>query len=217
NILIFGIMIYLGLQQLIAWMDQLMASLPEWLAFLNWILWPLISVGTLLLSGYFFTAMAIIIASPFNALLAEKAEELISGQEVAGLEGIMQALKGFPKSLARELLKLLYYLPLLLLVFVLTFIPPFSFVAPLLWFAFGAWMMSVQYCDYPMDNHAIPFNEVKRVLRERRLSSLGFGGLVSLMSGIPILNFFVVPAAVCGATIYWHKELRDTTSANSRR
>jgi len=68
-------------------------------------------------------------------------------------------------------------------------------------------MMSVQYCDYPMDNHQFSFAAVKERLRRRRMTALGFGGLVSLMSSIPILNFFVVPAAVCGATVFWVREL----------
>jgi CysZ protein len=70
-------------------------------------------------------------------------------------------------------------------------------------------MMAVQYVDYPMDNHMTDFADLKEVLRERRLSSLGFGGLVALMSGIPVVNFFVVPAAVCGATLFWCEELAD--------
>ena len=34
-----------------------------------------------------------------------------------------------------------------------------------------------------------------------------FGGLVALCTGIPLVNFFVVPAAVVGATLLWCEEL----------
>ena len=161
----------------------------------------------MLVTGYLFTAVAILIASPFNGLLAEKAEEIITGQPVQGPETILQAFMLLPRAIIRELVKFAYYLPLLVLVLILSWIPPFNIVAPLLWFLFGAWMMAVQYVDYPMDNHMTPFADLKEVLRERRLSSLGFGGVVALVSGVPVLNFFVVPASVCGATLFWCEEL----------
>ena len=80
-------------------------------------------------------------------------------------------------------------------------------VAPVLWFLLGAWMMSIQFVDYPMDNHQLSFADVKEAVRSRRLSSMGFGGAVALCASIPLVNFFVVPAAVVGATLLWCREL----------
>jgi CysZ protein len=60
-----------------------------------------------------------------------------------------------------------------------------------------------------MDNHQRSFAQVKAAVRSRRLTSLGFGGLVALCTGIPLVNFFVVPAAVVGATLLWCEELRS--------
>jgi CysZ protein len=207
NICIFATLIGLTLGAISDTLDQWIARIPEWLSFLSILIWPLVGLTLAIISGYLFTAVAILIASPFNALLAEKAEELITGKPVAGLEGIAGAIASFPRSIWRELVKFAYYLPLVLVVFVLSLVPPVTAVAPVLWFLLGAWMMAVQYVDYPMDNHMLDFAEVKQVLRSRRLSSLGFGGLVALVSGIPLLNFFVVPAAVCGATLFWCEEL----------
>lgn len=210
NIIIFATLITLTIGEVSALLERWMGAIPEWLSFLRWIIWPLVVVALGMISGYLFTAVAILIASPFNALLAEKAEELITGQPVDGLEGFAGALASFPRSIVRELAKFLYYLPLLLVVLVLSFIPPISPFAPFLWFLLGAWMMAVQYVDYPMDNHLLSFKHVKQALRARRGSSLGFGGLVALASGIPIVNFFVVPAAVVGATVFWCEEIRGS-------
>ena len=207
NVLIFGALIGWTINWLYALMGDLVSWLPDWLDWLTWLIWPLVGLSLALATGYLFTAVAILIASPFNGLLAEKAEEIITGQEVQGPETIVQAFMTFPRAIGRELRKMAYYLPLLLIVLIATWIPPINVVAPLLWFLFGAWMMAVQYVDYPMDNHLTPFADLKEVLRERRLSSLGFGGVVALVSGVPILNFFVVPAAVCGATVFWCEEL----------
>ena len=207
NILIFGTLIGFTLNYLMATIDSWMAGIPDWLDFIEWILWPLIGLTMSLATGYLFTAVALIIASPFNGLLAEKAEELITGREVPALEGLGQALLMVPRGIIREILKLMYYLPMAAFVLLVTFIPALNALAPFLWFLLGAWMMSIQFVDYPVDNHQLSFGDVKEAVRSRRLSSMGFGGAVALCTGIPIVNFFVVPAAVVGATLLWCKEL----------
>ncbi len=207
NILIFGSLIGIGFGYLSAMMESLLLAIPDWLGFIEWILWPLIGITVSLITGYLFTAVALIIASPFNALLAEKAEELVTGRPVDALEGLGAALLALPRSMLRELSKLLYYVPMAIFVLVVSFIPGINAVAPVLWLLLGAWMMSIQFVDYPMDNHQLSFADVKEAVRSRRLSTMGFGGLVALCTAIPIVNFFVVPAAVVGATLLWCEEL----------
>jgi len=209
NILIFGSLIWYGLSYLDALMTDWLGKIPDWLDFISWIIWPVIGLTVSLVTGYLFTAVALIIASPFNALLAEKAEELVTGKPVNSLEGLGPALLAMPRGIMRELSKLLYYLPMAAFVLILSFIPVLSLVAPVLWFLLGAWMMSIQFVDYPMDNHQLSFGDVKEAVRSRRLSSMGFGGVVALCAGIPIINFFVVPAAVVGATLLWCEELNQ--------
>jgi len=213
NIVIFASLIGIGFSYLTDLMDSMISKLPSWLDFIEWILWPLIGITVSLITGYLFTAVALIIASPFNSLLAEKAEELITGREVDSLEGIRAALLEIPRAIVREILKLLYYVPMALFVFILSIalnalLPGIgTLITPALWFLLGAWMMSIQFVDYPMDNHKLSFGDVKEAVRSKRLSSMGFGGLVALCAGIPVVNFFVVPAAVVGATLLWCEEL----------
>lgn len=215
NIVIFASLIAYTVDTVGTTLVSWMTAIPDWLAWLEWLIWPLLVIALALVTGYLFTAVALLIASPFNSLLAEKAEEIITGKPVQGPETLVQTLLLFPRSIMRELTKFLYYLPLLLVVVVLVWIPPFTALAPLLWLLFGAWMMAVQYLDYPMDNHQLSFTAVKAAARNRRLNSLSFGAVVALVSGVPILNFFVVPAAVCGATLFWCEELASQPVAGS--
>lgn len=206
NVLIFGSLIGIGFSYMQDLMQAMLARIPDWLSFIQWILWPLVVISVSLLTGYLFTSVALLIASPFNALLAEKAEELITGRPVDSVEGFAAALLAVPRGLLREVLKLMYYVPMALLALLLSFIPGVGAAA---WLLLGAWMMSIQFVDYPMDNHQLSFEAVKTAVRSRRLSSLGFGGLVALCTGIPLVNFFVVPAAVVGATLLWCEELNQ--------
>ncbi len=184
------------------------AALPDWLSFLTWLIAPLLWLTGGLATGYISTLIVLLLTSPLHALLSEKVEEQVTGQAVPALEGIGPALLAIPRGIFREIRKILYYIPLALFVLVISFIPGLQAFAPLLWFALGAWMMGLQFVDYPMDNHQMSFREVKVACASRRLSSLGFGGVVAFVAGIPLLNLVVIPAAVVGATLMWCEELR---------
>jgi CysZ protein len=76
------------------------------------------------------------------------------------------------------------------------------------WFLFSAWMMAIQYVDYPADNNQISFKEMRKYLSKYRFTSLGFGMLAFGLTLLPILNFLALPAAVCGAVSFWVNEPR---------
>jgi CysZ protein len=195
--------------------DYVLGSLPDWLGFLSWVLVPLMWIMGGLATGYFSTFLVLLFTSPFHSLLAEKVEEQVTGQPLPALEGIGAALAEIPRGIGREIRKLLYYLPKALIVLVVSFIPGLNAVSPVLWFLLGAWMMSLQFVDYPMDNHRLPFREVRDACGARRLSSMGFGGVVAFVSGIPLLNMIVIPAAVIGATLLWCDEMRPSVKGHS--
>ncbi|VEA69182.1 putative sulfate transport protein CysZ [Serratia rubidaea] len=112
--------------------------------------------------------------------------------------------KDVPRIMAREWRKLAYYLPRALVLLLLYFVPVVGqTAAPVLWFLFSAWMLAIQYCDYPFDNHKVSFADMRRALRQNKVHNLQFGALVSLFTLIPVLNLVILPVAVCGATAMW--------------
>ena len=159
---------------------------------------PTSDLGTVIIAN--------VIGAPFNGLLAEKVESQLTNTQVID-GGVWAAIRDIPRVLLKELAKILSYLPLLLLVFILSLlIYP---AAPIMWFGLGSWMMALQYGDYPMDNHHYSLAQVKRELLREPLTSIGFGAAVMLGSMVPLLNFLIMPAAVCGATIYWVERLQN--------
>ncbi len=205
NTLLFSLAIYLLSQYFSGWIDSWLAVIPGWLGFLDWLLWPLFALLVLLGVYFGFALFANVIASPFNGLLAERVEQRQRGinQTDDGWRGLLASI---PQALLREMAKWRYYLPRLILLLLLSFVP---LIGPLLWFLFGAWMMAIQFCDYPMDNNRVPFGQMKQLLKQQRLSALGFGGLVSLAMLVPVLNLLIMPAAVIGATLFWVEEYAD--------
>lgn len=214
NLLLFGGLIYFAigqLEQVFAWLS---GQLPEYLSWLNFLLWPLAVLTLLVVLSFIFSSVMNWLAAPFNGLLAEKVEQLLTGKPLNTGGGI-DLIKDLPRILGREWIKLKYYLPRAI-VFLLLFLLPFvgQTVAPILWFLFSAWMMAIQYCDYPFDNHKVPFADMRFALNQTRGSSFSFGAAVTLFSMIPILNFVVMPVAICGATSMWVDKYREAYKDN---
>jgi CysZ protein len=217
NLLLFVALVSLAIQQFGFWVDALMPTLPEWLAFLEYLLWPLFVALVLLIIFFSFTLLANLIAAPFNGFLAEKVEAVVRGEDSSPPFSWAELLAMIPRTLGRELRKLAYFLPRALGLLVLSLIPGLNLVAAPLWLLFGIWMMAVQYIDYPADNHKMSWDGMLAWLREKRWQSLGFGAATYAALLVPGLNILLMPAAVAGATVFWiREEGADRLSASLR-
>jgi len=208
NVAVFGIGIWAGYDHLDSLSAWLQGMLPGWLSWLTSLLLPVFVALALVLLFFGFSIVANLIASPFNGLLAEKVEQQLGGMAPTD-SGWGKMLRELPGTLWDEVKKvgysLLWAIPFLLL-FV---IPVVNVAAPFLWLAFSAWIMAVQYVDFPMGNHGLKGPEMRRRLRSKRLTSLGFGGGVLALTSIPVVNFIAMPVAVCGATAFWLDRLQQ--------
>lgn len=215
NFLFFGLGFYALFVQFGVFMDWTRGQLPDWAAglmdALSWLIWPLFGLTLILLGSYVFSMLANWLAAPFNGLLAEAVEARLTGQKPPQ-EPLHQMLV---RSFGREWQKLKYFLPKafgMFLLWVLTFyIPGLNLVLPVLWFLFTAWTLGMQYLDYPMDNHRVPFPVMLAALRQRRGLAMGFGSLVALAGMVPLLNIFIMPVAVAGATVLWVEQFKEST------
>ncbi|MFM2590680.1 sulfate transporter CysZ [Vibrio sp. TBV020] len=209
NIVLVGGALFYLFSNLDTWIEAMMGQLPDFLSWLSYLLWPLLVLTILATFSYFFSTLANFIAAPFNGLLAEKVEEHLTQKKV-NEDGMLAVIKDTPRILAREWRKLVYVLPKAIGLFLLLLIPALGqTVGPFLWFIFTAWILAIQYCDYPFDNHKVPFNDMRNNLKQKQGKAYGFGMLVSVFTTIPILNLIVMPVAVCGATSMWVNEFKQ--------
>lgn len=201
NIGIFTIGFWLS----IIWFDQFLANvLPSWLAWAEYIFWPLFAISYFLIVFYLFALLANIVAAPFNGLLAEKIEHKLRGKAFTQSDSTFkQVLKELPRTMSSEISKLLYFLLRSLPLLILFLIPGINVVAPVFWFIFSAWMLSIEYLDYPLGNHNILFKQTRALVKTQRTRCLSFGALVSTLTMMPVVNFIVMPVAVAGATAFF--------------
>ncbi len=205
NVILFGGLIWLGYAQFSPLVEWLMSFVPGFLDFLRWIIWFLIIILSAIIVFFSFTPVANIVAAPFNALMSEKIEALLTGNKIdSGSTMLEQALGSVRSQLGKLVYILLWTVALLLF----SLIPLLNFAAPIVWVLFGSWLLSLEYLDYPMGNHELEFSQQKRLLRERKGLALGFGGATMVLTSIPLLNFIVMPVAVAGATVLWVEQLQ---------
>ncbi len=215
NILVFSLLIWLGIDQFEGLMDRFLPNEESWLAWLRWLLWPLFAIALLLVIFYTFTVIANLIASPFNGLLAEKVELYLGGELPEQTGGVKQVMQDILPSLLSELRKLLYFSLRAVPLLILFLIPVVNIAAPFLWLAFSAWFLALEYADYPMANHGLKFKEQHQRLKQARYSAMTFGGGLTLLMMVPIVNFVAMPAAVAGATVFWKERLKSSPAPHS--
>ena len=213
NISIFSFAIYTGFTQFDSWMHSLLGSiswLPDWLEKgITWVLLPLFTVLILIATYYTFTVIANLIAAPFNSMLAYKVEQHLRGTVIAEGATEQSVMSVMGRTLSSEAKKLAHMLKWLIALLIITIIPGLNVIAPFAWMVYGAWMLSLEYADYPMSNHDMFFKDEVGLLKKNRFLSLGFGSGVMLLTVIPIVNFFAMPVSVAASTALWVDRLSD--------
>lgn len=203
NVSVFAIALKILFSQFGALIDWLVGDLPGWLSWLEYALWPFFAITALILVFVTFSIVGNIVASPFHAFLAEAVEKQLTNSSNNEEFSWQQLATVVPKAIGRELRKLLYYLPWLVILTIITITPIINIISPFAWFAYSTWMLAVQYIDYSADNNDVGFKEMIEQLKLSRMNALSFGGTVYFLMFIPFVNFLVIPAAVAGGTVMW--------------
>ncbi len=202
NIGLFVSLLYVLLSSLSGWVDALLGE-GTWLEYLYYLIMPIAFLLLLSASAFTFNWIATVIASPFCGFLSEQVAEKYCGKPKLSPEPTLAEVT--KRALNRELEKMAHYLPRILLLFALSFVPVINLLVPIIWTFFGAWMLAVQYLDMPADNRGHSFKDFIEELKQQPLTVYAFGGALLGLLMIPILNFFIIPIAVIAATLIWER------------
>ncbi|MFK7996125.1 MAG: sulfate transporter CysZ [Granulosicoccus sp.] len=213
NLAVFGVIGWWVNSWATSWLDALglFSQFGDWwiVQALQTVLHWLVSLVLLFSLAFVFTLVANLIGAPFNGLLAERVEAHLVGEVSRPAPSWLTLVKSVPRLMGSELSKLIYLLVCITPLLLLQFVPLINLVAPILLFLFGAWMFALEYMDYPLGNHGALFRDVRRTMRKRRRVAYGFGSTVALLSTVPLVNLFIMPVAVAGATALYVDYLRE--------
>ena len=202
SLIVIVALLVLGYGAVEAAVDWTLGLVPPWLDWLGGALEILLYALGIIVAGWTFALLAVLLASPFLGSLSACAEREAFGTGPGHDESLGRAVAG---ALVREARKLAYHVPRLAALFVVTLIPVVNAAAPLLWFAFGAWMLAVQFIDYAAENRGLEFIETLARLRANRGAAFAFGAAVALLLAVPFAAVVVIPAAVCGGAVLWRR------------
>lgn len=201
NALLFGAGSVWAAGRVAAVVRWLRDALPGWLDWLAFLAWPLFGLALLLVFVYAFTALANLIGAPFNVVLARR----VTGDVAPPAGGW---LREAGQAVLSELRKLRYFLVRVVPLGLLLWVPGVNLVAGPAWLVLGAWLLALEYLDYPLGNRGLDFRAVRRTAAAMPLRALGFGGCVLLLGAVPIVNMLLMPAAVIGACLLVQSEGR---------
>lgn len=191
--------------QLNQWIMQLLPTWLHWLAVLFWIVFLLVFI---LFFVYTFALVANLISAPFNSFLSEKIIFYYSGK-TSEQKSFWEILKDTPRILRRQFKIIGYFLPGLFVCLLLFFIPLIHALVGVAWFIFSSWFTCLTYLDYPSDNQNISIVKVRDWMSRYKWLAFGFGMSTLVAATIPIVNLFVIPAAVAGATKLWIEQYKS--------
>jgi CysZ protein len=166
---------------------------------LSWLVW-LLAVLLAVVSGLVaYVALGSAVAAPWLDTLAARTERLCGHSSEENQAGwLQQSLQSLANSV-RPFVGLLIWAVAALLCF---WLPP---LATAIWAYGGMRFLSFELIDTAASRRGWNFAQRKQTLNEKRWFYFGFSGLASILLIIPVLNLFVIPAAVVGLSQHMAK------------
>ncbi|MDT8441999.1 MAG: sulfate transporter CysZ [Desulfuromonadales bacterium] len=217
NLLVFSGAVYLGLD---FFADTVVGMLPQgdawYWVLLSWLLWILAVLVTAVLVFFTFTVVGNLIASPFNDLLSERTEEVLTGRGSDEPFRMGQFLRDAWSTLLLEARKISLFVIVMLLILPLNLIPGFgNTLYSLLAISLTLFFLCVEYLGFAMARKRLYFREQRRFIFARKFLMLGFGCGVMTVLAIPFLQMLCIPLAVIGATRLWCEEAGGAVSPSA--
>lgn len=172
-------------------------------AILSYFLWTLAVLITMVLVFFGFTVTGAIIASPFNDILSEKTEGILTGIPNDEPFVFKVFLKDAIQTVLDESKKIIIFVILMLLLLPLNLLPGGSLPYSVLTILLTVFFLVVEYTGYVFYRKHLTFRDQRRFIFSEKFLMLGFGTGVMGILAVPFLQFFCIPLGVVGATRLW--------------
>ena len=205
NLLVFSLSVYFGLDIFNGLLDAYAPGTETWYGvILYYLAWMVALLLTVVVVFFSFTVIGNLIASPFNELLSERCEELLSGSLSEQSFSLQRFWLDAKHALLVEVKKLSLFIIGMLLLLAINLIPGFgsavyAVLAPLFTLVF----LVVEYLAFVLMRKKLDFADQRRYIFKHPVLMAGFGSGVFCLLAIPFAQFFCIPLAVVGATLLW--------------
>ncbi len=215
-----GIVLYVGLVffgwesveglliNLSNWLETLIAKLPAWLSFLEYLiiglgflLHFLLVVGLLLLVGFLLVQFGVLLGAPWYGKLSEQLEKLRTSQLQIVEVGIVRDIS---RAILFELKKLVLIVGIGLPLLLLNFAPGIGTVmAAVGGITLAAMIVCIDFLDAPLERRRLRFREKLGIVTRSLPASASFSLVCLGLVSIPLLNLFTIPLCVASGTLFF--------------
>ncbi len=213
NIILFGIVASLSFVFVLPWMKAfgiwLAAMRPDIVVIgaivgaLIYLVWILLGVVLIGLSGFFILLLGQAIASPFLDILSERVEYIVLGtpEEPLTAKLVMRALIFGITDLVWSIIYLLaFQIPILML----GLIPGVGTIpASILSFSVTALLLSQEFVGLPLTRKWVGYRRRWTMIWQNKWLTLGFGSTAMLVLLVPFVNLLLLPLASVGGTLLY--------------
>jgi len=212
--LLYGSFLYWGLQgveslttQLSQSLNQLIADLPNWLSFLEYIIlffsWLLRAILTILffvIIGFVLLQFGSVIGSPWYGKLSEQVEKQRLGDVTVIDVGIF---KDIARALLFELKKILLALTVGLILFLVGLIPAVGgMVTTIGGLTLTATLVCLDCFDSTLERRRLQFREKLKTVYQNLPASASFSLLCLVLISVPLLNLLTIPLCIMAGTLF---------------
>lgn len=176
----------------------------RWLAaavnWMSWIVKAAVGLVALAVTYFSFTAVGMVIASPFNDLLSEKVEAVYTGTEKSLSLPLRLTLRATLNSVLDSLWTALRQLGWSLLALPFLLVPVIGF-API--FLVGAYFSGLGFIDSAMARNYLRPRHKKLLAEGNFWKIIGFGTIMQALFFIPFAGLLLMPVGVTAGTLFY--------------
>lgn len=208
NSIVFSAAVYLGLDFFGTTVVEYLPQGEAWYwSVLYWLLWLVAVLLTAVLVFFSFTVVGNLLASPFNDLLSERTEEVLSGN----LNDESFSFGGFIRDALSTILleakKMWIFVAAMILILPLNLLPGVgNSLYTVLAISLTLFFLCFEYLGFVLVRKHQFFREQKNYIFARKFLMLGFSCGVMAILAIPFFQLLCIPLAVIGVTRLWCEE-----------
>ncbi|GAB4244204.1 MAG: EI24 domain-containing protein [Stanieria sp.] len=189
------------------WLQQIIANLPEWLNFLQYILVGIIylikfSLVLVLLvaTGFVLMQFGVLLGAPWYGQLSENLEKIRTGK----LEIIeVNIFRDLGRALLFELKKLFLIALIGIPLLILNFFPGIgTLISTIGSFTLATLIVCLDFFDSPLERRRLKFRQKLKIVGRSLPASASFGLVCLGLISIPLLNLFTIPLCVASGTLF---------------
>lgn len=208
NALVFSGAVYLGLDFFGSTVVEYIPQGEAWYwSVLYWLLWVVAVLLTAVLVFFSFTVVGNLLASPFNDLLSERTEEVLSGATNEEPFSLSQFTRDALQTILMEAKKMWVFVVVMVLILPLNLLPGVgNSLYTVLAISLTLFFLCFEYLSFVMVRKRQFFRAQKNYIFARKFLMLGFSCGVMAILAIPFFQLLCIPLAVIGATRLWCEE-----------